>query len=400
MHTLYPHPKITPLHLQRKAIVYLRQSSERQVQHHTESQRLQYDLAARARALGFQQVDVIDTDLGRSAAIGAARREGFERFIAAVAVGEVGLVLSLEASRLSRTDQDWCRLLELCPLFDTLIADADSVYDVRTLDDQLVLGIKATMSVAELKVLHQRLQQGTEAKARRGELVRLLPPGYVRNASGQIVKDPDQRVQQAIDQVFRLFRHPRSIRQTFLWFQRRGLELPVNKREQANTRLVWHVPTQPFIGSILHHPCYAGAYVWGQRHTELVVVKGKVIKRTSPWQRPEDCRVFIPDHHEGDIDWETFEENQRIMHNNATKTDPDASVGAVRAGKALLAGLLRCGHCGRKMHVSSWGKSGTSPRYRCRGTFDAGGTDCVMFGGAGVDRRFTQELLHVISPLG
>jgi DNA invertase Pin-like site-specific DNA recombinase len=400
MNTLYPHPKITPLHLQRKAIVYLRQSSERQVQHHTESQRLQYDLAARARALGFQQVDVIDTDLGRSAAIGAARREGFERLIAAVAVGEVGLVLSLEASRLSRTDQDWCRLLELCPLFDTLIADADSVYDVSTLDDQLVLGIKATMSVAELKVLHQRLQQGTEAKARRGELVRLLPAGYVRNASGQIVKDPDQRVQQAIDQVFRLFRQTRSIRQTFLWFQRRGLELPVNKREQDNTRLVWQVPTQPFIGSILHHPCYAGAYVWGQRHTELVVVEGKVIKRTSTWQRPEDCRVFIPDHHEGYIDWETFEENRRIMHNNATKTDPDASVGAVRAGKALLAGLLRCGHCGRKMHVSYWGKSGTSPRYRCRGTFDAGGTYCVMFGGAGVDRRFTQELLNVLSPLG
>ena len=312
----------------------------------------------------------------------------------------MGLVLSLEASRLSRTDQDWCRLLELCPLFDTLIADADSVYDVSTLDDQLVLGIKATMSVAELKVLHQRLQQGTEAKARRGELVRLLPPGYVRNASGQIVKDPDQRVQQAIDQVFRLFRHTRSIRQTFLWFQRRGLELPVNKRAQDHTRLVWQVPTQPFIGAMLHHPCYAGAYVWGQRHTELVVVKGKVIKRTSPWQRPEDCRVFIPDHHEGYIDWETFEENQRIMHNNATKTDPDASVGAVRAGKALLAGLLRCGHCGRKMHVSYWGKSGTSPRYRCRGTFDAGGTYCVMFGGAGVDRRFTQELLNVISPLG
>src|SRR5262252_7574204 len=238
MHTLSPHPKITSLHLQRKAIVYLRQSSERQVQHHTESQRLQYDLAARARALGFQQVDVIDTDLGRSAAIGAARREGFERLIAAVAVGEVGLVLSLEASRLSRTDQDWCRLLELCPLFDTLIADADSVYDVSTLDDQLVLGSKATMSVAELKVLHQRLQQGAEAKARRGELVRLLPPGYVRNASGQIVKDPDQRVQQAIDQVFRLFRQTRSIRQTCLWFQRRGLELPVHKREQANTRLV------------------------------------------------------------------------------------------------------------------------------------------------------------------
>jgi len=138
-------------------------------------------------------VEIIDTDLGHSAALGARRREGFERLIAAVAVGEVGLVLSLEASRLSRTDQDWCRLLELCPLFDTLIADADTVYDVSTLDDQLVLGIKATMSVAELKVLHQRMQHGTEAKARRGELVRLLPPGYMRDASGQIVKDPDQR---------------------------------------------------------------------------------------------------------------------------------------------------------------------------------------------------------------
>ena len=156
MHTLHPHPKITPLHLQRKALVYLRQSSERQVQRHTESQRLQYALADRARALGFEQVDIIDTDLGRSAAIGAVRREGFERFIAAVAVGEVGLVLSLEASRLSRTDQDWCRLLELCQLFDTLIADADTVYDVNAFDDQLVLGIKGTMSVAELKMSTSR----------------------------------------------------------------------------------------------------------------------------------------------------------------------------------------------------------------------------------------------------
>ena len=400
MNILQPHPQITPLHLQRKAIVYLRQSTDRQVQRNTESQRLQYDLASRARALGFEQVDIIDADLGHSAATGAARREGFERLIAAVAVGEVGLVLSIEASRLSRTDQDWCRLLELCPLFDTLIADADTVYDVSTLDDQLVLGIKATMSIAELKVLHQRLQQGTEAKARRGELVRLLPPGYIRDASGQIVKDPDQRVQQAIEQVFRIFRQKRSIRQTFIWFQRRGLELPVNKRQGDLTRLMWQIPSKPFIGSILHNPCYAGAYVWGQRPTELVVVAGKLTKRTGTWKRPEDCRVFIPDHHEGYIDWETFEDNRRIMQNNTTKTDPDEAAGAVRAGKALLAGLLRCGHCGRRLNVSYWGKSGTTPTYRCKGTFEAGGTYCIMFGGAGVDRRFTQELLGVISPLG
>jgi DNA invertase Pin-like site-specific DNA recombinase len=259
MNMLQPHPKITPRHLQRKAIVYLRQSSDRQVQRHTESQRLQYDLATRAQALGFAQVEIIDTDLGHSAAIGAARREGFERLIAAVAVGEVGLVLSREASRLSRTDHDWCRVLELCPLCDTLIADADTVYAVSTLDDQLVLGIKATMSVAELKVLPQRMPQGTEAKARRGALVRLLPPGYVRDARGQIVKDPEQRVQHAIDQVLRSFRQQRSIRQTLLWFQRRGLALPVNKHPGESTRLGWHMPSKPFSGSMRHNPCYAGA---------------------------------------------------------------------------------------------------------------------------------------------
>jgi len=340
MNPCHPHLKITPLHLQRKAIVYLRQSSEHQVQRHTASQRLQYGLADRARALGFEQVDIIDADLGHSAAIGAGRREGFERFIAAVAVGEVGLVLCLEASHLSRTDQDWCRLLELCPLFDTLIAEADYVYDVSTLDDQLVLGIKATMTIAELKVLHQRMQQGTEAKARRGELVRLLPPGYIRDANGQIVKDPDQRVQQAIEQVFRIFRQTRSIRQPCLWFQRRGLELPVNKHQGTTTRLMWQRPSKQFIGSILHNPCYAGAYVWGQRPTQRVVVEGKVTKRTGPWQRPEDCRVFLPNHHDGYIDWATFEEHRRIMHHNVTKTDPQEAVGAVRAGKALLTGSL------------------------------------------------------------
>jgi hypothetical protein len=278
-----------------------------------------------------------------------------------VAVGAVGLVLSLEASRLSRTDQDWGRLLALCPLFDTLIADAAPVYAVSTLDDQLVLGIKATMRVAELKGWHQRMQQGTEAKARRGALVRLLPPGYVRDASGQIVKDSDQRVQQAIDQVFRIFRQKRSIRQPFLWCQRRGLELPVNKRQGAITRLRWPMPSKPFSGSMLHHPCYAGAYVWGQRPTALGGVEGKRTKRTGTWQRPEDCRVFLPDHHDGSMDWETCEDNRRIMHHNTTKTAPDEAAGAGRAGNALLAGLLRCGHCGRKRHVSYWGKSGTTP---------------------------------------
>ncbi len=211
--------KITVQHLQRKAIVYLRQSSERQVVQNTESQRLQYKLEDHARELGFKQVEIIDTDLGSSAAIGAAPREGFERLVASVAIGEVGLILSREVSRLSRTDKDWCQLLEVCQLFGTLIGDAERVYDLSLMDDQLVLGIKGTLSVVELKLLNLRLQQGMEEKARRGELVRLLPPGYVRDGAGKVVKDPDRRVQEAIELVFQIFRQTRGIRQTFIWLR-------------------------------------------------------------------------------------------------------------------------------------------------------------------------------------
>ncbi len=400
MTTLPSHPKITARHQQRRAIVYIRQSTERQLRQNKESQRLQYELADQARAFGFQEVELIDADLGRSAAVGAAPREGFERLIASVAIGEVGMILSREVSRLSRTDKDWCQLLELCQLFDTLIADADQVYDVRTMDDQLVLGIKGTLSVVELKVLNQRLQQGMEAKAKRGDLVRLLPPGYIRDGDGHIVKDPDQRVCEAIDSVFRRFRRTRGIRQTFLWFKKRGLELPVNKRRGEKMTLVWQVPTHAFINGVLHNPCYAGAYVWGQRRNELALIDGKLTKRTGKLLRAEDCRVFIPDHHESYIDWQTYQDNLHIMQGNATKTHPDEATGAVRAGKALLAGLLRCGRCGRKIYVRYWGKSGTSPRYGCNGTFADGGDYCLNFGGASVDRRFSQELLTVLTPLG
>ena len=279
--------KITAQHLQRKAIVYLRQSSERQVQRNTESQRLQYKLEDRARELGFKQVEIIDTDLGCSAAIGAARREGFERLVASVAIGEVGLILSREVSRLSRTDKDWCQLLEVCQLFGTLIGDAEHVYDLSLMDDQLVLGIKGTLSVVELKVLNLRLQQGMEEKARRGELARLLPPGYVRDGTGKVTKDPDRRVQEAIDLVFGIFRKTRSIRQTFVWFKTRQVELPVNKSQGAGIKLIWQVPSHAFVSSVLHNPFYAGAYVYGRRATETAVVGGRVV-----WMMtsvPGDC---------------------------------------------------------------------------------------------------------------
>jgi DNA invertase Pin-like site-specific DNA recombinase len=193
MTTPVANSKLTAERLARKAVVYLRQSSPGQVQHNLESQRLQYALADRARALGWRTVEVIDTDLGWSASVGAPPRDGFDRLLAAVALGEVGVVLTRELSRLSRTDKDWCHLLELCGIFDTLVGNHEQIYDVNILDDQLVLGIKGTLSVVELKVLKQRLLAGMEAKAQRGELIRTLAPGYVTDGQGKVVKDPNVR---------------------------------------------------------------------------------------------------------------------------------------------------------------------------------------------------------------
>ena len=395
--TLY-NPKIKPEHLARIAIVYLRQSSEKQVRQNKESQRLQYDVAERMRALGWKQVEIVDGDLGCSAAMASARREGFERVLSSVALGEVGIVGSREVSRLSRTDKDWCRLLEVCQIFGTLIADEQQVYDLNNLYDHLVLGIKGTLSVVELKVLRQRLQAGQESKARRGELFKRLPVGYVLDAMGKVVFHPDQRVCGAIQLVFEKFRERWSVRQTFQWFRDHDVELPANPIQ--GTRLVWKIPTQSLVRDLLCNPFYAGAYVWGRRPVSTVLAGGRLEKRQSATRRAEDCRVFIPDHHVGYIDWATYEENQKMIRRNSVNWQGDESMAAIRAGQGLLVGLLRCGHCGRKLHVRYWGGSGTNARYLCKGDYDDGGQYCLGFGGASVDRRLGQELLKVISPLG
>jgi DNA invertase Pin-like site-specific DNA recombinase len=391
-------PKIKPEHLARKAIVYLRQSSEKQVRENQESQRLQYDLAERIRALGWKQVEIVHSDLGSSAAIAAARREGFERVLSCVALGEVGIVGSREVSRLSRTDKDWCRLLEVCQIFGTLIADEQQVYDLNYLDDQLVLGIKGTLSVVELKVLRQRLQAGQESKARRGELFKRLPVGYVLDPLGKVVFHPDRRVCEAIQLVFAKFRERWSVRQTFPWFRDHDVELPANPIQ--GTQLVWKIPSQSLVRDILINPFYAGAYVWGRRPVATLLVEGRLEKRQGPFRRAEDCRVFIPHHHVGYIDWATYEENRRMIQRNVVNREGDEAMTAIRAGQGLLVGLLRCGHCGRKLHVRYWGGRGTNARYLCKGDYDDGGQYCLGFGGAAVDRRLGEELLKVLSPLG
>src|SRR5262245_37294935 len=241
-------PKIKPEHLARKAIVYLRQSSDKQVRQNKESQLLQYAVAERVRALGWQQVEIINSDLGSSAGLAAAQREGFERVLSLVALGEVRVAGSREVSRLSRTDKDWCRLSEVCQIFGALVADEQQVYDLNNLDDQLVLGVKGTLSVVELKVMRQRLLAGQEAKARRGELFKRLPVGYARDPVGKIMFYPDRRVCEAIQLVFVKFRELWSARRTFQWFHDHDLELPVNPIR--GTRLIWKVPSQSLIRDI------------------------------------------------------------------------------------------------------------------------------------------------------
>jgi DNA invertase Pin-like site-specific DNA recombinase len=391
-------PKIKPEHLARKAIVYLRQSSERQVRQNIESQRLQYELAERIRGLGWQEIEVINSDLGCSAGMASAAREGFERVLSSVALGEVGIVVSREVSRLSRTDKDWCRLVEVCQIFGTLIGDEQQVYDLGYLDDQLVLGIKGTLSVVELKVLRQRLQAGQESKARRGELLKRLPVGYVKDGAGKVLLHPDRRVCEAIRLVFAKFRELWSVRQTFRWFRDHDVELPANPIR--GTRLIWKVPSQSLVADILRNPFYAGAYVWGRRPTETLLINGRLKKRQAANRRPEECRVFIAGHHVGYIDWTTYEENQRMTRRNSVNWEADETTSAIRAGQGLLVGLLRCGHCGRKLHVRYWGGTGTNARYLCKGDYDDGGQYCIGFGGAMVDRRLSEELLKAVSRFG
>lgn len=393
--------KITSKHLERKAIVYIRQSTEKQVSENKESQKLQYSLTDQAKEFGFNQIEVIDIDLGHSASIGSKRRKGFDQLISSVALGEVGMILSREVSRLSRTDKDWCQLLEVCQVFGTLIGDADQVYDLNSMNDQLLLGIKGTMSAVELNILKMRMIEGMNEKAQRGELLRILPPGYVKDSNGKVVKDPDLRVQGAIELVFKKFREAHSIRQTLFWFRNEGIEFPVNKRKNNKIQIVWQLPKKSFFDYLLKNPFYAGAYTWGRKPTESVVVNGKVKRHQGKSLESEDCKVFIKNHHEGYIDWETYMENRKIIKNNyAQHLSKKESTGPARNGKSLLSGILRCGRCGRKLTIQYYGKSGTDGQYRCNGHSEHGETKCMRFGGITVDRRISEELLNVLSPLG
>jgi excisionase family DNA binding protein len=390
--------KITSEHLARQAIVYIRQSTPDQVVHNLESKRRQYGLADRARQLGWDAVAVIDDDLGRSG--GGVARPGFEKLLAAICEGRVGAVVSIEASRLARNGRDWHTLLEFCGLVGTLIVDEDGVYDPRQPNDRLLLGMKGTMSEMELSVLRQRSLEALKQKARRGELFMTVAIGYVRVGPNRIEKDPDRRVAEAITLIFAKFAEMQSVRQVHLWFRHEHVPLPAVTYGPEGRVIAWKLPVYNTILHILTNPIYAGAYAFGRTGNRVSIENGRKKVVHGIKKERKDWEVLIPNHHEGYLSWIDYERNLSLIADNANGKNP-MSRGALRRGEALLAGLLRCGHCGRKLHVAYSGNDGNTGRYHCQGGFiNHGGDRCISFGGMRIDRDVAAEVIARLQPLG
>ena len=388
--------KITPDHLDRGAVVYIRQSTAAQVLGNLESQRRQYALADAARAAGFTPVAVIDDDLGRSGS-GAVGRPGFEKLVAAVCTGSVGAVFCLEASRLARNGRDWHHLIDLCALVGTLVIDHDGTYDPRLVNDRLLLGLKGTMSEYELNLMRQRGLAARDAKACRGEFRFMLPPGYCWNEVGGIELDPDERVQDVIRLVFRKFHELGSGRQVFLWMRQAGIKMPVVRRNVDVCKIQWKAPAYHSVMQILHNPAYAGAYAFGKSTCRVTMADGRA-RKTSGHAKPIDSwNALIRDHHAGYITWQEYEENRNLLLENAHMKKRAARKSA-RGGRALMTGLLRCGRCGRMMRVFYGMAQGNAHRYQCRGDDGHVGAGlCIGIGGVRVDRAIAAQLLEAVS---
>ena len=390
--------KIQPSHLQRAAFVYLRQSTPSQVEQNRESTARQYALVERACQLGWsqQQVMVIDEDLGLSGST-TNKRSGFARLTSEVALAHVGLVLVLEVSRLARNNADWYRLLELCGVTDTLLGDSDGVYHPALFNDRLLLGLKGTMSEAELHVLRARLDGGIRNKAARGELRRALPVGFVwGEGDGEVLFHPDEAVTSAIRTVFESFAEFGSARRVWLWFRSERLPFPLQEGPGGQVR--WVTPTYTAIHHILTNPVYAGAYAYGKTRCERYVDEHGAVKERMRHLPLEQWAVLIPEHHPGFIDWATFQANQARLDSN-TRPQPHQAGGAVREGSALLQGIATCGHCGRRLHTHYRGRNST-PGYHCAGKdlVNGRGVYCLNVGGVAIDQAVAQAFLEAVTP--
>jgi DNA invertase Pin-like site-specific DNA recombinase len=394
--------KITDAHLGRSAFIYVRQSTLRQVMSNTESSARQYALKQRAISLGWQaeQIITIDSDQGQSGA-SAADREGFQRLVAEVGLGRAGIVLGLEVSRLARNSADWHRLVELCALAGTAIADEDGVYDPSDFNDQLLLGLKGTMSAAELHFIRARLIGGQRSKARRGELKVPLPIGLAYDTLDQVRLDPDKAVQSAVRLLFDTFAQRGSARAVVHTFAQQHLTFPVRHRSGPHKgELGWQPLTHSRVLQTLHNPRYAGAFTYGRRRTRHKPTGGKGIELV-----PRDQWIaLIPDAHPAYITWDTFEHNQSTLHANAAahaNDHNDRHAGPAREGNALLQGLAICGHCGNRMSVRYQTRNGLHyPSYTCyRHAIEHGTPPCQNTPGSGIDHAISHLILTTITPL-
>lgn len=386
--------KILAHHLERLAVMYVRQSTVQQVLDHQESTRLQYGLTEQAANWGWhrERILVIDDDLGKSGA-SSVGRVGFGRLVAEVSMGHVGLILGIEMSRLARSCKDWHQLLEICALFGTLIADQDGVYDPSQYNDRLLLGLKGTMSEAELHLLKQRMSQGRLSKAQRGALNFPVPTGYVRRASGEVMFDPDEQVQQVVRLIFRKFEELGTVHAVLRYLVEHQIQIGIRVRTGINKGdLEWHRPNRVSLQNTLKNPIYAGVYAYGRR--QGIPANGSTSGTRTQKKAMEDWHALIRDQFPAYISWEQYQRNQARLQANRKGAE---SVGAVQDGRGLLVGLLVCGKCGRRMSVHYQQPQGH--QYWCgRQASDYGGVSCQGISGPPLDQAVVTLALQALSP--
>lgn len=392
-----PTSKVKDWHLQRKAIVYIRQSTPQQVVEHRESADRQYSLVHRAALLGWpkDRVEVVDEDQGRSGQ-SAAGRLGFQYLLAEIGLDHVGIIFGLEMSRLARSNKDWHQLLELCAIFRTLLADQDGLYDPTDYNDRLLLGLKGTMSEAELHILRSRMYQGLLNKARRGEVYNHAPSGYVKLPAGALALDADEQAQGVIRLIFDQFERLGTVHGLLRYLVEHGIRMPIRPHAGPNRgQLEWHRPNRVTLQNLLHHPLYAGYYRWGHR---AIDPRRQVAGRPGTGRtlrQPKDCLVLLEDRCPAYITVARFWTNQERLESNRARA---ASLGAVRHGPSLLGGLLICGRCGRRLLVN-YTNAGSALRYSCtRGVIDYGEPVCQSLSGQRLDALISAQVLAVLQP--
>src|ERR1700676_4724007 len=388
---------LPPALLQRKAVVYVRQSTQAQVQTHTESRRRQYELVDVARARGFRQVEVIDDDLGRSAS-GTVARPGFEKLVAWLCAGEVGAVLCFDASRLARNGRDWHHLLELCGLVEARVIDLDGVYNPCRPNDRLLLGMKGSISEFELGVLRARMLDAARSKASRGELRLSVPFGYIWHREAGLGLDPNLRLQEVIRLIFTRFRELGSARQVLLSMKADQIHFPRPSDEGRMTSFDWVAIRYRNVIAVLKNPFYAGVYVYGKSEKRTEIIEGRARKSYGHGKPIGTWEVMIKNHHQGYISWAQYERNQKQLATNTYGWPGGAKSG--RGGRALLSGMLTCGRCGRRLAVAYTGNPQSRPVYRCdKPNIMMGLPRCMTFGGPRVDAAIARELLQAGEPM-